>query len=549
MVTKKRIFSLMASCWLLTGTCWGASAEYTADELKQPDKRPNILFVFADDWGCYSESYAKIEASTPWNQFAPTPHFDRIAQEGVLFRNAYVNAPQCTPSRSSLLTGQYFYRTGLAAVQDGIWDFTNPSFPIMLRDAGYHAGYTSKVWSPGTPTNAPYGGEEYEYKSAGTQYDKFSQNIYKQVEQGVSIEEAKQKLFAQVLGNFEQFLGDREAGQPFCYWFGGRNPHREWIKGSGKKLWGIDPDSLKGNMPPFLPDVHEVREDLADYFGENLAFDRMLGVLLEKLEAIGELENTLIVVSGDHGAPGFTYGKCNLYDFGTRVCLAVRWGKNPKPGRVVDDYVNLMDIAPTLLEAADVAVPDVMTGNSLIEQLTSTKEGQIDTDRTWVVTGRERHVSPAREGMLPYPQRSYRTDDYLYIINFKPDRFPGGNPWNITAESAPSQHDLEHDTFITHPDMDGGPTKAFLVMNRNNPQWSDFYHMAFGKRPREELYDLKKDPNQMKNVAGLPEYADVQTALEEKLLKVLRDTDDPRVQGDGSRFDKMPYTFEKWRSK
>ena len=98
------------------------------------------------------------------------------------------------------------------------------------------------------------------------------------------------------------------------------------MKGSGKKLWGIEPDDLKGKMPPFLADVPEVREDLADYFGEVQAFDAALGVLLERLEEIGELDNTLIVVSGDHGPPGFPHGKCNLYDFGSSVSLAIRWG-------------------------------------------------------------------------------------------------------------------------------------------------------------------------------------------------------------------------------
>ena len=300
-------------------------------------------------------------------------------------------------------------------------------------------------------------------------------------------------------------------------------------------------------MPPFLPDVHEVREDLADYFGENLAFDKMLGVLLKKLEEIGELENTLVVVSGDHGAPGFSYGKCNLYDFGTRVCLAARWGDTLKnPGRVIDDFVNLMDLAPTFLEAGQVEIPDVMTGRSLMPMPLSDRSGQIDIERTWVVTGRERHVSTSRDGRLPYPQRSIRTKDWLYVINFKPDRWPGGNPWNITPESAPGQEELEHDTFITHSDMDGGPTKAFLVLNRNHPNWSDYYHLAFDKRPREELYDLRIDPHQMKNVAGQKEYADIRETLNLRLMKVLTETGDPRVQGDGSRFDKMPYTFEKW---
>jgi arylsulfatase A-like enzyme len=544
----KLLFMLLVAVFFVSCSDEGQNSDkaHSTSSKSIQDKRPNILFVFADDWGCYSESYAKIEDHTPWNQVAETPNLDRIAKEGILFRNAHVNSPQCTPSRSALLSGQYFYRTGLAAIQDGIWDFTNPSFPMMLRDAGYHTGYTYKVWSPGTPRHAPFGGEEYKYERAGRAFNKFSQSAYKKIAEGMSVEDAKKVLYDQVQGNFDDFLADREEDKPFYYWFGATNPHREWIKGSGKKLWGIDPDDLKGKMPPFLPDVPEVREDLADYFGENRAFDGALGVLMEKLEEIGELENTLIVVSGDHGAPGFTYGKCNLYDFGTRVVLGIRWGKNPKNGRVVDDFVNLMDLAPTFLQAAGVAVPKVMTGNSLIPLLLSEKEGQIDPKRSWVVTGRERHVSTSRDGLLPYPQRSYRTKDYLYIINFKPDRWPVGNPYNLSEGNSPDAETLEHNTFITYSDMDGGPTKAFLVLNRDNPTYSDYYHRAFDKRPREELYDLRRDPNQMNNVAGEQAYADIQAELDTKLMKLLTETGDPRVLGDGSRFDKMPYIFKDW---
>ncbi len=519
---------------------------FSAGSTSALNERPNILFVFADDWGCYSDAYAEIEKSTPWNQVARTPNFNRLAKEGILFRNAYVNAPQCTPCRSSLLSGQYFYRTGLAAIQAGIWDFTNPSFPMLLRNAGYHTGYTYKVWSPGTPRDAPFGGKKYEYEQAGTRFNKFSQNVYKMMEGGKSPEESKNLLYDEVSENFEYFLSDRKEGEPFCYWFGATNPHRKWIKGSGKKLWGIDPDDLRGKMPPFLPDVAEVREDLADYFGENMAFDGALSVLMEKLNEIGELENTLIVVSGDHGAPGFSYGKCNLYDFGTRVCLGVRWGKNPTKGRVVDDFVNLMDLAPTFLEAAGIEIPEVMTGSSLMPLLMSNEEGQIDPERTWVVTGRERHVSVSRDELMPYPQRSYRTKDYLYIINFKPDRWPVGNPYNLSDESTPDVQTLENNTFITHSDMDAGPTKAFLVLNRDHPAYSDYYHMAFDKRPRVELYDLKKDPNQVRNVAGQAEYKRIQAELNNKLMKLLTETEDPRVMGDGSRFDKMPYIFKEW---
>jgi arylsulfatase A-like enzyme len=268
-----------------------------------------------------------------------------VAREGVLFRNAFVTAPSCTPCRSSLLSGQYFFRTGRGAILQGAqWDSNIPSFPLLLKDAGYHIGETYKVWSPGTPNDAPYGAGKYAYEKAGGAYNNLSENVTKMAAGGMEVEAAKQKLYAEVRGNFEDFLADRTSGQPFCYWFGPTLVHRAWQKGSGKALWGIEPDSLAGKLPKFLPDVPEVREDFADYLGEIQGYDAGIGVLLKKLEEIGELDKTLIVISGDHGAPGFPHGKCNLYDFGVGVTLAARW-PGGKGGRVVDDFANLMDLA------------------------------------------------------------------------------------------------------------------------------------------------------------------------------------------------------------
>jgi arylsulfatase A-like enzyme len=163
------------------------------------------------------------------------------------------------------------------------------------------------------------------------------------------------------------------------------------MTGAAKALWDLAPDDLQGHLPDFLPDVHDVREDVADYLGECLAVDAGLGVILARLEAIGELDNTLVVVSGDHGIPGFPRAKCNLYDIGCEVALAARWAGRIPAGRAVDDAVNLMDLAPTFLEAAAVDIPDSMTGRSLLPVLESAESGLVDEQRTFVVLGRERH--------------------------------------------------------------------------------------------------------------------------------------------------------------
>lgn len=504
--------------------------------------RYNILFCFADDWGRYARAYAALENRPTVNQVVQTPALDRVAREGVLFRHAFVNAPSCTPCRSALVSGRYWWNTGLGAILQGAqWDSKIPSFPLLLQAAGYHIGKSFKVWSPGTPADAPFGGQQFAYQKAGNTCNNFSENVTRMMREGLSLETARQKVLAEVRANFDAFLADRKAGQPWFYWFGPTTTHRAWVKGSGQALWGIQPDSLKGRLPKFLPDVPEVREDLADYLGEVQAFDAYVGALLQRLEELGELDRTVVVLSGDNGAPGFPKGKCNLYDFGVAAALLVRW-PGGKPGRVVDDFVTLMDLAPTFLEVGCAALPSGMNGRSLVPVLRSDRSGLIDPSRTFAITGRERHVAAAREGNLPYPHRAIRTADFLYIRNFKPDRWPMGSPGSVTETSAPPVETIERSTYVAFADMDASPTKAWLIAHRNHPDWQWYYHQAFAKRPAEELYDLRRDPDQVTNLAANPAYATTKAELADQLLRVLRDTGDPRVVGPGDAYDRPPFS-------
>lgn len=526
-----RLKLLLVFAWLLSINC---------PNLCFSNERPNVLFVFADDWGRFASAYAKIDGPGTICDEVSTPSFDRVAKEGVLFRRAFVSAPSCTPCRSALLSGQHFWRTGRGAILRGaVWDGSQPAFPLLLKESGYHIGETYKVWSPGTPGDAPFGAGKYAYEKTGGRINQFSENVTKMVAAGKSIEESKQTLYNEALKNFDSFLNARDDGQPFFYWFGPTNVHRKWVKGSGKNLWNIDPDRLQGKLPKFLPDVPEVREDLADYFGEIQALDAMLGLLIKRLEEKGELESTMIVVSGDHGAPGFPHGKCNLYDFGSSVSLAIRWNKM-QGGRVVDDLVSLPDLAPTFLELAGVAKPSQMTGRSLVNLLKSNRSGIVEPDRDAIFIGRERHVENARADFMPYPQRAIRTRDFLYIINFKPDRMPLGDHYRLDGAKEPTLEQVTEETRTTLPDEDAGPTKAWLVANRNNPLWHDHFNWVYGKRPREELYDLSKDPDQTSNVANLPEYAAVRSDLESRLMKTLLETGDPRVVDEGRFFETPP---------
>ena len=503
-------------------------------------ERPNILFFFADDWGRFARIYAEHGNLAGTNGLLRTPNLDRLAKEGVLFRNAHVNAPSCTPCRSSLLSGQHFWRTGRGAILQGaVWDESIPTYPLLLRDAGYHLGKSYKVWSPGSPADAPYGGQQHAFEKSGRAFNNFSENATDLVAKGATVEAARAKLLEEVRGNFKAMLAAKAAGQPFAYWFGPTTTHRTWVRGSGQKLWGLDPDALKGKLPAFLPDVPVVREDLADYLGEVQALDAAMGVLLEELDRAGERSKTLIAVSGDHGAPGFPHGKCNLYGFGTGVSLIVA-GAGVQGGRVVDDMVTLPDLAPTFLEAGGVKPPAVMTGRSLWNVLQSDRQGQVDPTRTWVVAGRERHVEIARPDYSPYPQRALRTQDYVLIVNFKPERWPLGNPYRLDGTNEPTFEEVAQTTFVTLPDDDAGPTKAWFVGARKSPEWSALFDKFYGRRPMFELYDLKADPHEMNNVAESPAYAAVRKEMTERLFTILRETGDPRMLEDGKYFETPP---------
>jgi N-sulfoglucosamine sulfohydrolase len=504
--------------------------------------RPNVLFLFADDWGKYAGAYRGLDGEHSLNEMVKTPNFDRLAREGVLFTRAHVNAPSCTPCRSALLSGQYFWRTGRGAILRGaVWDSNIPSYPLLLQKAGWHIGFTGKVWSPGRPADAPYGAPANRFAKAGMKISSYSELMMAAPDR----EARRREIMDGVAKNFSDFLAARKGGEPWCYWFGPTQTHRVIAPGSGKALWGIEPDSLKGKVPPFLPDNDVIRADLSDYLGEVQSVDAALGVLLTELENRGEAENTLVVVSGDHGMPGVSRGKCNLYDFGTHVALAMRWPAKIKPGRVVDDFVNLMDLAPTFLEVAGEKPAPEMTGRSLMNVLTAEKSGQVDAARSYVITGRERHVDTARAGNVPYPQRCLRTAEFAYIRNFAPERWPMGDP----AANEPGADAVGENTRATFADMDASPTKRWLVEHGEEPENKKWWDYAFAKRPAEELYDLRRDPHEMTNLASDPAFAEVKAKLSAQLMEELKRTGDPRVTGDGQTFEKPPFTDVEARGK
>ena len=514
-------------------------------------ERPNILFFFADDWGREASIYADPEVPS-LNDAIQTPNIDRVAREGVLFRNAFVPVASCGPCRASLATGRYFWNCGSGAFLNGKasnWEgYDNPfqslpKFVDRLRDDEYYVRKSLKTFAF-TPSPQGRGAR----KLPKEDYQRYGLFVSEATNEAERLKRHEQVL-AHPRSEMQRVLAGCPKGKPFFFVYGSINVHRPYTPDSGNRLWNIDPDRLKGLIPHFLPDVEDVRRDFSDYLGEIQALDAMLGVMLEELEASGELDNTIIILSGDHGIPGVPRGKTNCYDLGIRAPLMVRYPKLIAKGRQVDDFVSVMDIGPTLLELALSEnareqygfIPE-MDGRSFLPQLVSPASGWIDPQRDHVIVGRELHVHSAREGNLPYPMRAIRTPDFLYIRNFKPDRWPMGDPRYLSGENEPTYEQLHKNTLATMSDLDASLTKAWLVTHRDNPDVQVLFDLTMSLRPGEELYDLRRDPHQLKNLADDESYAATKTDLSKQLMTVLRATDDPRLK---DAFDRLPYVESK----
>lgn len=460
------------------------------------EQRPNILFIIADDvsqtsLGVYGCSYIK------------TPNLDRLANEGARFRNAFSNNPKCAPARASLVTGRHSWQLEEAANHWPHFPEKFKFYPHLLRDAGYHVGYTGKGWSPGTYSTADNpAGPEYKEKRLKPPYKGIANFDY--------------------AANLKMFLDEREADQPFCFWLGTKEAHRGFEKDAWKKAGRKLEDAV---VPSYWPDTPAVRGDLLDYANEVEWIDEQVGRAIQTLEKKGQLDNTLIVFTSDHGM-AFPRVKGQIFEDGLHVPLIAWWKGVVQPGRVVDDFINFPDIAPTFMAVAGEKLHPQMTGQSFLDVLRSPKSGQIDPSRTYAIVGKERHdTGRANEDGtdLGYPVRGIRTKDFLYVHNYKPERWPVGNP----------EFGLKN--------CDGGPTKSVLNKLRPGTDKYQYYELNFGRRPEEMLYAVNKDPACIENLASNPEYAEIMKKLCEKMEAELTRQRDPRMLGQGDVFDRYPY--------
>lgn len=464
--------------------------------------RPNILFAIADD-----QSFPHTSAyGTKW---VNTPAFDRVAREGLLFMRAYTPNAKCAPSRACILTGRNSWQLEEGANHAGNFPPNYRGFMEVLAANGYFTGWTGKGWAPGIP--GMVNGKPREL--TGPAYNAIK---LKPPTTGISPTD--------YAANFAAFFKKRPKDQPFCFWYGGQEPHRRYQYGSGVALGGKSTSQIE-RVPRYWPDNETIRNDMLDYGFEIEHFDHHLEKILAQIEQAGELDNTLVVVTSDNGMP-FPRSKGATYEISNHMPLAIRWPGIAKPGRKVDDYVSFIDFAPTFLEIAGVSEAasgmQAITGKSLMPILKDASFGKPQPGRDRLLIGQERHDT-GRPNDVGYPVRGLYRDGFLYMRNFEPSRWPMCDP--ITG----------------YLNTDGSPTKTYiLAQNRlgvNHWMWE----LDFGRRPPEELYDLRADPDCMTNLAAEKTHATRREAMQKELFAELEAQKDPRMAGNGAIFDKYPH--------
>ncbi|MFY0654608.1 MAG: sulfatase [Cyclobacteriaceae bacterium] len=474
---------------------------------KADQKLPNILFVISDD-----QSYPYASAYGDYG--VNTPAFDKVANNGLLFNNAIVASPGCSPSRAAILTGLYPWQIEQAGTHGSSFPKKYTVFPDLLeQQADYHVGYTGKPWGPGKwqvsgRTRNP----------VGIPYDTLTLSPNAK---GIS-----NKDYA---SNFEYFLSTKADDKPFYFWFGAHEPHRVFEKGIGLKSGKTLKDAV---VPGFLPDTPEIRSDILDFYYEIEWFDSHLERMIKHLESIGELENTIIIVTSDNGM-AFPRAKANCFEYGVHVPLAIRWDAQISGGRKINTPVSLIDIYPTLIDITGVnySREKALSGSSLSKLFDAEKSGELE--RNGVFSSRERHSS-SRYNNWTYPQRAYRTSDYLYIRNFRPNRWPAGAPQKFDNDSTLGP---EHGGYH---DIDNSPSLQFLIEGRDHEDFGKFYHLAVDKRPEEEFYNIKEDPFCLNNLALLEEHSAVKNEFKAQLESYLKETGDPRIIDGGEIWESYP---------
>lgn len=468
--------------------------------LAQKQVRPNILVAIADD-----QSYP--HASAYGSTWINTPAFDRVASEGLLFSNCYASSPGSSPSRASMLTGLFPWQIEEAGTHASSFPSRYVCYTDVLHEAGYHVGYTGKGWGPGDwkvsgRTQNPAGPE-------------YNRHRLEPPVKGISDIDYS--------ANFRAFLDTLPPDQPFCFWYGANEPHRPYTRDAWKKNGKKEANA---EVPAYLPDVQEVRRDLLDYAFEIEWFDNHLGQIIQELERRGMMQNTIIVVTADNGLP-FPSAKANCYDAGIHVPLAICWQGHTLRHGIEQTTVSLIDIFPTIMELTGTPNSSIPLSGLSLAPLLGLGENEYKPHE--IYSGRERH-SYARPNNWGYPIRSMRQGKYLLIHNFHPERMPAGDALP-QGESNPVNG---------YCDIDGSPSKKFIIEHRADSAFVPYFRHATQQRPEYELYDVECDPDCMNNLAEAPSCRSVLKQMKKKLSRSLRKMHDSRAGKNPEIWESYP---------
>lgn len=426
---------------------------------------PNILLIHCHDLGRYLGCYGRD---------IDTPNIDALADEGVLFENHYATAPQCSPSRGSLLTGQYPHINGLMGLAHENWELNadETTLPEYLNDY------------------------EYETHLFGLQHvtDDLDRLGFEHIHSGANLSPAVSPSIHEInrarkiADTIEVFFDKDPFDYPFFASIGFFELHRgETDDGlytfGGPEYESDDPEEIA--PLPYLPDDPGIREDLADMHGAVRAVDDAVGTVTDALERAGLDEETLVIFTTEHGI-AFPRAKGSCYDPGIEAALLLRYPGVIDDGNRCDELVSNVDVVPTILDLLDESVPEGIAGRSFLPLLTDEEyfsRDQLFAEMTW----HDRYN----------PMRTIRTEEYKYIRNF----------WHL-----PSVY-LTNDVF----------------MSRAGRAVRERFHS--GRRPYEELYDLDADPYEKANLADDPDYDHVCNQLRNRLMRWMQTTDDPLLKG------------------
>lgn len=443
-----------------------------------PAERLNILLFTADD--LHDESVGAF-AGQPKGL---TPHLDRFAKEGMKFDRAHVNAAICAPSRAVIATGLYSHQSGAMGfmpAKEG-----TPDIVSAFQTAGYLAGILGKV-GHSTPTSSIRWDYQFDRNELGSGRNP---EIYYQ--------------------RCRTFLErSRKEGKPFYFMVNSHDPHRPYcnpaklIKGAAMPSKTYKPSDVA--VPGFLPDLPGVRQELSQYLNSTRRLDDTFGKVLQALDESGFSQRTLVVFLSDNGI-AVPFAKCNAWFHSTRTPLLARWPSVIKPGSANrTDFVSGVDLFPTFLEAAGAKGPRFLAGRSFVALM----KGEKQEGREHVFTQIDK-----KAGGDAVPMRCVQSAKYGYIYN----PFSDGKHWYRNNN-------------------EGQCMKAMNEAATSDPAIAARIEL-FRHRVPEELYDLEKDPDCLKNLIESPEHRKAADGLRARLQAWMEKTEDPMLEAFLNKTDR-----------